>query len=115
MTKCISCIHSSVCKYKESIENMDKILSEFIEKDYKALSVKDVISIETGCKNYSCYSITSITGTTITPLVQQHYDSAKSAHVANTCHDNVDSCMTMAYAEDTTTNAMLFGRRNVNA
>ena len=114
MTKCISCIHSSVCKYKESIENMDKILSEFIEKDYKALSVKDVISIETGCKNYSCYSITSITGTTITPLAQQHYDSSKSEPVAKTCPDNADLSMIMGCSHDTTANTMLFGRRNVN-
>ena len=114
MTKCISCIHSSVCKYKESIENMDKILSEFIEKDYKALSVKDVISIETGCNNYSSYSITSITGTTITPLVQQQYDSSKAEPVANTCHGNADLSRIMGCTNDTTSNTMLFGRRNVN-
>ena len=114
MTKCISCIHSSVCKYKEEIENMDKILCEFIDKDYKALSVKDVISIETGCKNYSSYSITSITGTTITPLVQQQYDSSKAEPVANTCHGNADLSRIMGCTNDTTSNTMLFGRRNVN-
>ena len=113
MTKCISCVHSGVCKYKESIENMDKILSEFIEKDYKATNVKDVISIETGCHNYSSYSITSITGTTINPLVQQHYDSSKAEPVANTCHDNADLSMDMGYTNDTTANTMLFVRRNV--
>lgn len=55
MTKCISCIHSGVCKHKEAIENMDNILSDIVKKDN---DVKDIITIEAGCNNYSLYHIT---------------------------------------------------------
>lgn len=50
MTKCITCVHSGVCKHKEAIENMDNLLADIVKKDH---DVKDVIAIETGCNNYS--------------------------------------------------------------
>lgn len=119
MTKCISCIHSGVCKYKEAIENFDKNLSEILENDTKTIDVKDIIYIETGCKNYSSFTITApFSGREYIPTVAN--TEAIPMSLGNTvaecaCNKPNDRLgLAVIDSKDLSENKMLFARRNVN-
>nr|DAH73495.1 MAG TPA: hypothetical protein [Caudoviricetes sp.] len=53
--KCDICLHKKVCKYKENIDQIQKMMDEVNEKD-------DILRIEMNCNQYKEYEYKLVDG-----------------------------------------------------